>query len=65
VQHDQPSGVPEQDRVLDQFLGILERDIANHPERLQSIDAGLVRHLRSLTGNVEVRLNTALPAADE
>ena len=52
------------DPVLGQFLGFLARDIANHPERLQAIDAGLVQRLQSLTGGVEVDLNAAL-SADE
>lgn len=53
------------DPVLGQFLGFLARDIANHPERLQAIDAGLVQRLQSLTGGVEVDLNAALSADDE
>ena len=51
--------------VLGQFLGFLARDIANHPERLQAVDAGLVQRLQSLVGSVEVDLNAALSADDE
>jgi antitoxin PrlF len=53
------------DPVLGQFLRFLARDIANHPERLQAIDATFVQHLRSLTGGIEVDLDTALSADDE
>jgi antitoxin PrlF len=53
------------DLVLGQFLGFLARDIASHPERLQALDAGLVRRLQSLVGDVEVDLDAALSADDE
>ena len=55
----------EDDPMLGQFLGFLSRDIAIHPERLQSIDAGLVRRLRSLTGSIDVDLDAILSADDE
>jgi len=57
--------VEEDDPVLGQFLGFLARDIASHPERLQTIDASLVRRLQSLTGGIEVDLDSALSADDE
>lgn len=53
------------DPVLGQFLGFLARDIASHPERLQTVDAGLVQRLQSLVGGVEVDLDAALSADDE
>lgn len=53
------------DPVLGQFLGFLARDIASHPERLQAIDAGLVKRIQSLTGGVKVDLDEALSADDE
>lgn len=53
------------DPVLGQFLGFLARDIASHPERLQTVDAGLVQRLHSLVGDVEVDLDAALSADDE
>ena len=53
------------DPVLGQFLGFLARDIAKHPERLQSVDARFVRRLKSLVGGVEVDLDVALSADDE
>jgi antitoxin PrlF len=55
----------EDDPMLGQFLGFLSRDIASHPEHLQSIDAGLVRRLRSLTGSIDVDLDAILSADDE
>ena len=55
----------EVDPVLGQFLGFLSRDIANHPERLQAIDASFVQRLQSLTGGIEVDLDAALSADDE
>jgi antitoxin PrlF len=53
------------DPVLAAFLGFLERDLANHPERLQAVDAGLVERLQGLIGDVEIDLNEALPDEDE
>ncbi len=55
----------EDDPVLGQFLGFLSRDIANHPERLQAIDASFVQRLQSLTGGIEVDLDAPLSADDE
>ena len=54
-----------EDPVLGQFLGFLARDIANHPERLQSVDARFVQRLQSLVGGVVVDLDVALSADDE
>jgi antitoxin PrlF len=53
------------DPVLGQFLGFLARDIANHPERLLSVDTGLVKRIQSLVGGVEVDLEAPLSADDE
>ncbi len=55
----------EDDPVLGSFLGFLARDIASHPERLQAVDSRFVRHLQSLTGGIEVDLETPLSADDE
>lgn len=57
--------VTDDDPVLGQFLAFLAHDIASHPERLQTIDAGLVQRLQSLVGNVEVDLDAGLSADDE
>lgn len=55
----------EADPVLGRFLGFLSRDIANHPERLQSVDTGLAHRIHSLVGGIEVDLGAALSADDE
>ena len=55
----------EDDPVLGQFLGFLSRDIASHPERLQTVDASLVQRINSLVGGIEVDLDVALSADDE
>ncbi len=53
------------DPALDAFLEFLARDIAQHPEHLHAMDAGLVQRVRSLVGGVEIDLDAALPAHDE
>ena len=53
------------DPVLGQFLGFLATDIARHPERVQSVDASLVKRIRSLVSTVEIDLDAALSADDE
>jgi antitoxin PrlF len=53
------------DPVLGQFLGFIARDIANHPERLQVVDSGLVRRIQSLVGGIEVDLDAPLSEDDE
>ncbi len=55
----------DDDPLLGQFLDFLARDIANHPERLQAVDAGLVNRIQSLVGGVEIALDTALSEDDE
>ncbi len=56
---------PNDDPVIRHFLGFLARDLANHPERLQAVDAGFVQRLQSLTTDVDVDLDAALSAEDE
>jgi antitoxin PrlF len=53
------------DPVLGQFLSFLSNDFAQHPERLQTIDANLVHRIRSLVGGIEVDLNSTLSPEDE
>jgi antitoxin PrlF len=53
------------DPVLGQFLSFLSRDMAEHPERLQALDAGFVQRLQSLTTGIEVDLDAPLSANDE
>src|SRR5690606_32696708 len=60
-----PSDAPDDDPVLHQLLHFLAGDITPHPERLHSLDAGLVQGLQSLVGDVDIDLDTALSAEDE
>jgi antitoxin PrlF len=53
------------DPALMPFLGFLARDMAEHPERLQAVDAGLAQRIRALVGGVEVDLEAPLSADDE
>ena len=53
------------DPVLAAFLGFLAGDIAAHPERLQSVDAGLVERLHALTAGIDVDLDASLSVDDE
>jgi antitoxin PrlF len=53
------------DPVLSQFLGFLADDITRHPGRLQALDAGLVQHLQSLVGDLDVDVDAALSEDDE
>ena len=55
----------DDDPVLGQFLGFLAADMTRHPERLQAVDAGLVRRLRLLIGDVDLDLDAALSEDDE
>ncbi len=53
------------DPVIEQFLGFLARDIASNPERLRTVDTGLVQRLQALVGGVEVDLDVALSDVNE
>ena len=53
------------DPVLGKFLAFLSKDLADHPERLQAVDAELVQRIQSLVGPVEVDLDGALSPDDE
>jgi len=57
--------IDSDDSVRGQFLGFPAADITLHPERLQSVDVGLVQRLRSLVPGVDVDLNAVLSADDE
>jgi antitoxin PrlF len=58
-------GSEDEDPALGAFLNFLANDMAQQPERLQAVDAGLVQHLQALVGQVKVDLDTALPLDDE
>lgn len=53
------------DPVLDEFLDFFARDIATHPEHLQSVSSSFVQRVQSLVGEVKVDLDAPLSADDE
>ena len=53
------------DPALTPFLGFLARDLAEHPERLQAVDAGFARRIQALVGRVEGNLGAPRSAGDE
>ncbi|MBI1390960.1 MAG: type II toxin-antitoxin system PrlF family antitoxin [bacterium] len=55
----------EDDPALERFLDLIAQDLASHPERIRSLDAGLVKHIHSLTRGIEVDLDAPLSADDE
>lgn len=48
------------DPVLSHFLNFLAHDLASHPERLQAIDANLMKRLKLLTSAIQVDLDAPL-----
>ena len=54
-----------EDPVLEQFLDFMARDLASHPERLRSIDRGLIERIQALVGQVEVDLDAPLSPDNE
>jgi antitoxin PrlF len=54
-----------EDPVMGRFLNFLANDIANHPERLATVDAGLVQRIQFLVGDLHVDIDAALSAEDE
>jgi len=55
----------DDDPALVPFLGFLARDISEHPERLQAVDADFAQRIQALVGGVEVDLDAPLSADDE
>jgi antitoxin PrlF len=55
----------DEDPVLGSFLNYLAKDIAQHPDRLQVVDAGLLKRIQSLVDGVEFDLNAPLSDDDE
>jgi antitoxin PrlF len=53
------------DPALAPFLGFLARDLAEHPELIQAVDAGLAQRIQALVGGVEVDLDAPLSVQDE
>jgi antitoxin PrlF len=60
----QPTDQEEDPAVL-AFLKFLEKDITEHPERLQSFSPEWVKSALDLVEGVEVDLNEALPDEEE
>lgn len=59
------SSADEDDPVLGKFLDFLAHDLAENPERVRVLDAGLVARIESLAGGVEVDLDAELSEEDE
>lgn len=57
--------IDREDPVMGQFLSFLARDLASHPERLVSMDAGLVGRIQSLVSGVKIDLDAPLSEDDE
>ena len=55
----------EDDPALSSFLDFLARDMAEHPQRLQAVDADFARRIQALVGGIEVDLDAPLSADDE
>lgn len=53
------------DPALGRFLSFLANDITEHPERLQSVDIGLVHRLQTLVGEIEIDFDAILSETDE
>lgn len=59
------ASISDHDSRLDQWLECLACDIADHPERLLSLDAEFVCFLQNLTCGVVIDLDMPLLADDE
>jgi antitoxin PrlF len=55
----------EHDRELCEFLTLLEDDIQSNPEKLIALDSTLLARLDALIGDIEVDINSPLPAGDK
>lgn len=55
----------DEDPVLGQFLDFIARDVATHPERLRSLDQGLLNRIQALVGLGEIDLDAPLSPDDE
>jgi antitoxin PrlF len=52
------------DPALAPFLDLLERDIAQHPERLRALSVELLARIDKLTNRIEIDLDAPLPDED-
>ncbi len=55
----------EADPVLDSFLGFLEKDMEEHPERLVAVTPEFVAHLQELVKDIDIDLDAPLNDEDE
>jgi antitoxin PrlF len=55
----------DRDPVCENFLNFLEQDMKDNPQRLQTVDSGLVDRARSLVSDVEVNLDEPLSDEEE
>lgn len=53
------------DPALGKFLSFLERDIADHPERVHAVGTKLAARIRTLVRGVEVDLDAPLEPEDK
>jgi prlF antitoxin for toxin YhaV_toxin len=56
---------PEEDPAIGAFLNFLEKDIIEHPDRLQSFDPEWVKSAFELVEGVEVDIDAPLPDESE
>jgi hypothetical protein len=56
---------PEEDPAIGAFLNFLEKDIIEHPDRLQSLTPEWVKSALDLVEGVEINLDEALLDDDE
>ena len=50
----------EDDPVLNAYLTLIERDMLEHPERIQPLDPSLLARIESLVGGMEIDLHENL-----
>jgi antitoxin PrlF len=55
----------EADPALGPFIDLLEKDLADHPQRLRAVDAALVERIGALVGDLDVDLDASLSPDDE
>ena len=53
------------DPVLEPFLQLLARDVADHPGRLRAVDPALIERARALVAGLELDLDAPLSPEDE
>lgn len=56
---------PEVDPALGPFLGLLARDLRDHPERLSAVPADFAQRLLELVADADIDLEAPLDPADD